>query len=139
MFINDVDKVPVDVGYKGQIEEIMGKLRESKVNLIKNFSINVLLLDDSRIQRAPENILFINYLFELSKICLGFFYNVHNAEELGKSVSLFCASMNQFSLLNVKLLVKGNLDPSIIIDAYNYPAKESVHNNYEIFVGNLLT
>ncbi|MBO6104599.1 MAG: hypothetical protein J6O99_01715, partial [Methanobrevibacter sp.] len=85
----------------------------TKVNLLKYFSVNAIILDDLGTVISPKNknennIYFINYLYDLSMICMGFFYSPRNLEELTKSVYLYCCNLEQYSLLNTKLIINVN-------------------------------
>ena len=71
-------------------------------------------------------------------MCMGFFYTPKNLDELIKSVYLYCSNLEQFSLLNVKLIIKGNQDPSVYLEALNYPINKLNHNDFEIIIGPLL-
>ena len=144
LLINDIDVIITPNGdYSFEINKILKKLENSKVNLLKYFSINTIILDDRGTDTSPKNknennINFINYLYDLSMICMGFFYSPKNLEELTKSVYLYCCNLEQFSLLNAKLIIKGNQDPSVYIEALNYPINKINHNDFEIIIGPLL-
>ena len=71
-------------------------------------------------------------------MCMGFFYTPRNLDELIKSVYLYCCNLEQFSLLNTKLIIKGNQDPSVYLEALNYPINKINHNDFEIIIGPLL-
>lgn len=144
LLINDIDVINSENGdYSLEIKKIINKLENTKVNLLKYFSINTIILDDRGTDISPKNknennINFINYLYDLSMICMGYFYSPINLEELTKSVYLYCCNLEQFSLLNVKLIIKGNQDPSVYIEALNYPINKINHNDFEIVIGPLL-
>ena len=137
MFINDIDEI-VDVDYTSSIKEIVAKLQETKINLIKSFTINAILLDDLTKQKNEKNVKFISFMHEMTMICMGYFYAPKNANELMKAVSLFYTTMDQTAMMNVKLVIKGNKDPSIIIDAVNYPTNKISHNNFEVYIGSMM-
>ena len=144
LLINDIDEInSINGDYSVEIKKIINKLENSKVNLLKYFSINTIILDDRGSNLAPKNknekcINFISYLYDLTMICMGFFYSPKNLEELTKSVYLFYCNLEQFSLLNVKLIIKGNQDPSVYLEALNYPINKINHNDFEIIIGPLL-
>ena len=144
LLINDVDEMISENGdYSFEIQKIIKKLETTKVNLLKYFSINTIILDDRGTDLIPKNkneknINFISYLYDLTMMCMGFFYSPKNLDELTKSVYLFCCNLEQFTLLNVKLIIKGNQDPSIYIEPLNYPINKINHNNLEIIIGPLL-
>ena len=144
LLINDIDEIPSKDGdYSLQIKKILTKLESSKVNLLKYFSITSIILDNQGTLLEPKdktekNVNFLSYLYDLSMMCMGFFYTPKNSDELIKSVYLYCCNMEQFSLLNVKLIVKGNQDPSVYLEALNYPINKLNHNDFEIIVGPLL-
>ena len=144
LMINDVDEMISEKGdYSFEIQKIIKKLEKAKVNLLKYFSINTILLDDRGTNISPKNkneknLNFISYLYDLTMMCMGFFYSPKNLDELIKSVYLFCCNLEQFSLLNVKLIIKGNQDPSVYIEPLNYPINKINHNNLEIIIGPLL-
>ncbi len=148
LLINDIDEFKNINGddegdYSFEIKKIIKKLETAKVNLLKYFSITTILLDDKGTDINPKNkneknINFISYLYDLSMMCMGFFYSPKNLEELTKSVYLFCCNLEQYSLLNVKLIIKGNQDPSVYLEALNYPINKINHNDFEIVVGSLL-
>ena len=137
MFINDIDEI-VDVDYTASIKEIVTKLQETKINLIKSFTINAILLDDLTKRKNEKNVKFISFMHEMTMICMGYFYAPKNANELMKAVSLFYTTMDQTAMMNVKLVIKGNKDPSIIIDAMNYPVNKISHNNFEVYIGSMM-
>ena len=120
MFINDIDEI-ADCDYTSSIRSIVTKLQETKINLIKSFTINAILLDDLTKQKNEKNIKFISFMHEMTMICMGYFYAPKDAKELMKAVSLFYTTMDQTAMMNVKLVIKGNKDPSIIIDAICLP------------------
>ena len=144
LLINDIDEInSVNGDYSFEIKKIIKKLENSKVNLLKYFSINTIILDDRGTNLSPKNkseknINFISYLYDLTMMCMGFFYSPKNLEELTKSVYLYCCNLEQFSLLNVKLIIKGNQDPSVYLEALNYPVNKINHNDFEIIIGPLL-
>ena len=144
LLINDIDEINcVNGDYSLEIKKIIKKLEISKVNLLKYFSINAIILDDRGTTINPKNkneknINFISYLYDLTMMCMGFFYSPKNLEELTKSVYLYCCNLEQFSLLNVKLIIKGNQDPSVYLEALNYPINKINHNDFEIIIGPLL-
>ena len=144
LLINDVDEInTVNGDYNSEIKKIINKLEITKVNLLKYFSITTILLDDrgtdiNTKNKNEKNIKFISYLYDLSMMCMGFFYSPKNLEELTKSVYLYCCNLEQYSLLNAKLIVKGNQDPSVYIEALNYPINKINHNDFEIIIGSLL-
>ena len=88
--------------------------------------------------KTKENVNFLSYLYDLSMMCMGFFYTPKNLDELIKSVYLYCTNLEQFSLLNTKLIIKGNQDPSVYLEALNYPINKLNHNDFEIIIGPLL-
>ena len=136
LLINDIDEA--DDNFKYEIVKTVKKLEETQVNLLKYFSISTILLDNLGKTKTSGNIKFINYLYELSMMCMGFFYSPKNNDELIKSIVLFSANIEQYSILNVKLLIKGNQDPSIYLEALNYPLTKNNHNDLEIYIGSLL-
>ena len=144
LLINDIDEInSLNGDYSFEIKKIIKKLENSKVNLLKYFSINTIILDDRGTNITPKNkneknIKFISYLYDLTMMCMGFFYSPKNLEELTKSVYLYCCNLEQFSLLNVKLIIKGNQDPSVYLEALNYPINKINHNDFEIIIGPLL-
>jgi hypothetical protein len=71
-------------------------------------------------------------------LCLGYFFCPINANELIKSIKIFFEILNEFNLLNFKILMKGNKDPSLFIKNFNYPFIEKNHNDYEIGIGNIM-
>ena len=144
LLINDVDEINSENGdYSFEVQKIVKKLEKTKVNLLKYFSINSIILDDRGTDILPKmktekNINFISYLYDLTMMCMGYFYSPKNLDELTKSVYLFCCNLEQFSLLNVKLIIKGNQDPSIYLEPLNYPINKINHNDFEIIIGPLL-
>ena len=138
LLINDIDQIPLSINYNELLEKLSKILQKSKINLIKYFSINCILLDDINITKTNENLKFISFIYDLSLLCLGYFFCPINAEELIKSVSIFFEILNQFNLLNFKILMKGNKDPSLFIKTFNYPCIEKSHNDYEIGIGSLM-
>ena len=77
ILINDIESIPVDVDYMDEIKFVANKLKESKVNLIKNFTINCILLDHARgeEQKTPQNIKSISFFYDLSMLCMGYFFS----------------------------------------------------------------
>ena len=144
LLINDIDEInSINGDYSFEIKKIINKLEKEKVNFLKYFSINTIILDDRGTESAPKdknekNISFISYLYDLTMLCMGFFYSPKNLDELTKSVYLFCCNLEQFSLLNAKLIIKGNQDPSVYLEALNYPINIIKHNDFEIIIGPLL-
>ena len=141
LLINDIDEInSINDDYSFEIKKIIKKLETTKVNLLKYFSISTILLDDisSDIIKNEKNINFISYLYDLSMMCMGYFYSPKNLDELIKSVYLYCCNLEQYSLLNVKLIIKGNQDPSVYLEALNYPVNKINHNDFEIIIGSLL-
>ena len=144
LLINDIDEISsINCDYSNEIKKIIKKLENTKVNLLKYFSINTILLDDQGTKTSPKNkneknMNFISYLFDLSMMCMGYFYSPKNLEELTKSVYLYCSNLEQYSLLNAKLIIKGNQDPSIYLEGLNYPLNKINHNDFEIIIGPLL-
>ena len=144
LLINDIDEINTITGdYSCELQRILNKLESSKVNLLKYFSITSIILDNQGNELHPKNkteknVDFLSYLYDLSMMCMGFFYTPKNLDELIKSVYLYCCNLEQFSLLNVKLIIKGNQDPSVYLEALNYPINKLNHNDFEIIVGPLL-
>ena len=144
LLINDIDMIDsLNGDYSSEIKKVIKKLETTKVNLLKYFSITTILLDDRGTDINPKsknekNINFISYLYDLSMMCMGYFYSPKNLDELIKSVYLFCCNLEQYSLLNAKLIIKGNQDPSVYLEALNYPINKINHNNFEIVLGSLL-
>ena len=138
LLINDIDSIPLSINYNELLEKLSKILQKSKINLIKYFSINCILLDDINVIKTNENLKFISFIYDLSLLCLGYFFSPINAEELIKSVNIFFEIINQFNLLNFKILMKGNKDPSLFIKTFNYPCVEKSHNDYEIGIGSLM-
>ena len=144
LLINDVDEFDsTNCDYSLEIKRIVEKLENTKVNLLKYFSINTIILDDRGTDLSPKNkneksIKFISYLYDLTMMCMGFFYSPKNLEELTKSIFLYCCNLEQYTLLNTKLIIKGNQDPSIYLEALNYPVNKLNHNDFEIIIGPLL-
>ena len=144
LLITDIDEInSINADYSLEIKKIIKKLENTKVNLLKYFSINTILLDDRGSELSPKiknekNMNYISYLFDLSMMCMGFFYSPKNLDELIKSVYLYCCNLEQYSLLNAKLIIKGNQDPSVYLEALNYPVNKINHNDFEIIMGPLL-
>lgn len=144
LLINDIDMIDsLNGDYSSEIKKVIKKLETTKVNLLKYFSITTILLDDQGTDLSPKtknekNINFISYLYDLSMMCMGYFYSPKNLDELIKSVYLFCCNLEQYSLLNAKLIIKGNQDPSVYLEALNYPINKINHNDFEIVLGSLL-
>ena len=145
LLINDIDEINSlnCSDYSSELKRILNKLESSKVNLLKYFSITSIILDNQGNELAPknktkENVNFLSYLYDLSMMCMGFFYTPKNLDELIKSVYLYCSNLEQFSLLNTKLIIKGNQDPSVYLEALNYPINKLNHNDFEIIIGPLL-
>ena len=145
LLINDIDEINniKNGDYSSEINKILNKLESSKVNLLKYFSITSIILDNQGNIENPKtktksNVNFLSYLYDLSMMCMGFFYTPKNLDELIKSVYLYCSNLEQFSLLNVKLIIKGNQDPSVYLEALNYPINKLNHNDFEIIIGPLL-
>ena len=70
--------------------------------------------------------------------CHGIFYYPKNLDELTKIIFLFCCNLEQSTLLNVKLIIKGNQFPSVYIEPLNYHINKFNHNNLEIIIGPFL-
>ena len=144
LLINDFDEISsINGDYSSELNKILKKLESSKVNLLKYFSITSIILDNQGTiiepkNKTEKNINFLSYLYDLSMMCMGFFYTPKNLDELIKSVFLYCSNLEQFSLLNVKLIIKGNQDPSVYLEALNYPINKINHNDFEIIIGPLL-
>ena len=145
LLINDIDEINNinNDDYSSEINKTLNKLESSKVNLLKYFSITSIILDNQGNDENPKtktksNVNFLSYLYDLSMMCMGFFYTPKNLDELIKSVYLYCSNLEQFSLLNVKLIIKGNQDPSVYLEALNYPINKLNHNDFEIIIGPLL-
>ena len=144
LLINDIDEISsINGDYSYELKKILTKLESSKVNLLKYFSITSIILDNQGTildpkNKTEKNINFLSYLYDLSMMCMGFFYTPKNLDELIKSVYLYCSNLEQFSLLNVKLIIKGNQDPSVYLEALNYPINKINHNDFEVIVGPLL-
>ena len=144
LLINDIDEISsINGDYSSELKKILKKLESSKVNLLKYFSITSIILDNQGTiiepkNKTEKNINFLSYLYDLSMMCMGFFYTPKNLDELIKSVYLYCTNLEQFSLLNVKLIIKGNQDPSVYLEALNYPINKINHNDFEIIIGPLL-
>lgn len=138
VFINDIDEIGTEIDYTDTLKEIVNKLQETKINLIKQFTVNSILLDDKGKNKNENKSKFISYMYELSMICMGYFYSPKDANELMKSICLFYSTLEQTALLNVKLIIKGNKDPSIYIEGMNYPLSKKSHNYFEIFLGSLM-
>ena len=144
LLINDIDEISsINGDYSSELNKILKKLESSKVNLLKYFSITSIILDNQGTiiepkNKTEKNINFLSYLYDLSMMCMGFFYTPKNLDELIKSVYLYCTNLEQFSLLNVKLIIKGNQDPSVYLEALNYPINKINHNDFEIVLGLLL-
>ena len=144
LLINDIDEISsINGDYSHELKKILNKLESSKVNLLKYFSITSIILDNQGTiidpkNKTEKNINFLSYLYDLSMMCMGFFYTPKNLDELIKSVYLYCSNLEQFSLLNVKLIIKGNQDPSVYLEAFNYPINKLNHNDFEIVIGPLL-
>ena len=142
LIINDIDEIDddnIEINKRDEeIKSIVNKLKETKVNLLKFFSINTILLDDKGKIKNEKNLKFVSYLYDISLLCMGYFYSPKDANELMKSLNLFFATIQQYSLLNIKLIIKGNKDPSIYLEGLNYPLTEKSHNNFEICMGSLL-
>ena len=144
LLINDIDEINTINGeYSLELKRILNKLESSKVNLLKYFSITSIILDNQGTEIQPKNkteknVNFLSYLYDLSMMCMGFFYTPKNLDELIKSIYLYCCNLEQYSLLNVKLIIKGNQDPSVYLEALNYPINKINHNDFEIIIGPLL-
>ena len=142
LIINDIDEIDddnIEINKRDEeIKSIVNKLKETKVNLLKFFSINTILLDDKGKIKNEKNLKFVSYLYDISLLCMGYFYSPKDANELMTSLNLFFATIQQYSLLNIKLIIKGNKDPSIYLEGLNYPLTEKSHNNFEICMGSLL-
>ena len=142
LIINDIDEIDDDNNEinkrEEEIKSIVNKLKETKINLLKFFSINTIVLDDKGKVKNEKNLKFVSYLYDISLLCMGYFYSPKDANELMISLNLFFATIQQYSLLNIKLLIKGNKDPSIYLEGLNYPLTEKSHNNFEICMGSLL-
>ena len=99
LLINDVDEINSENGdYSFEVQKIVKKLEKTKVNLLKYFSINSIILDDRGTDILPKmktekNINFISYLYDLTMMCMGYFYSPKNLDELTKSVYLFCCNL----------------------------------------------
>jgi len=142
LIINDIDEIDDENNEinkrEEEIKSIVNKLKETKINLLKFFSINTIVLDDKGKVKNEKNLKFVSYLYDISLLCMGYFYSPKDANELMISLNLFFATIQQYSLLNIKLLIKGNKDPSIYLEGLNYPLTEKSHNNFEICMGSLL-
>ena len=144
LLINDIDEInSINGEYSLELKRILNKLESSKVNLLKYFSITSIILDNQGTEIQPKNkteknVNFLGYLYDLSMMCMGFFYTPKNLDELIKSIYLYCCNLEQYSLLNVKLIIKGNQDPSVYLEALNYPINKINHNDFEIIIGPLL-
>ena len=138
LFVTNVNDIHNDIDYSNHIREITMKLKDTKINLLKQFTINCIILDDISKTKSLSNVHYISFLYELTMICFGYFYSPKNANELMKAMMLFYSTLEQLTLLNVKLIIKGNKDPSIYLEGMNYLVNKKSHNNYEIYVGGLL-
>ena len=144
LLINEMDMIDsLNGDYSSEIKKVIKKIETTKVNLIKYFSITTILLDDRGTVLNPKrknekNINFISYLYDLSMIWKGYFYSPKNLDESIKSLYLFCCNLEQYSLLNVKLIIKGNQDHSVYLEVLNYPINKINHNDFEIVLGLLL-
>ena len=142
LIINDIDEIDDENNEinkrEEEIKSIVNKLKETKINLLKFFSINTIVLDDKGKIKNEKNLKFVSYLYDISLLCMGYFYSPKDANELMTSLNLFFATIQQYSLLNIKLIIKGNKDPSIYLEGLNYPLTEKSHNNFEICMGSLL-
>ena len=138
LFVTNVNDIHNEVDYSNNIREITTKLKETKINLLKQFTINCIILDDISKTKSLSNVHYISFLYELTMICFGYFYSPKNANELMKAMMLFYSTLEQLTLLNVKLIIKGNKDPSIYLEGMNYLVNKKSHNNYEIYIGGLL-
>ena len=138
LFVTNVNDIHSEVDYTTNIREITAKLKETKINLLKQFTINCIILDDISKTKSLSNVHYISFLYELTMVCFGYFYSPKNANELMKAMMLFYSTLEQLALLNVKLIIKGNKDPSIYLEGMNYLVNKKSHNNYEVYVGGLL-
>ena len=73
ILINDVDEIPVEIDYLEEMKIVSEKLKTSKVNLLKNFTINCVLLDNGKIE-SLGNVKYVSFLNDLSMLCMGYFY-----------------------------------------------------------------
>jgi hypothetical protein len=75
ILLNDVDEIPLDVDSLEELKVIVNKFKESKANLIKNFTINSILLDGkSEENKTYQNIKSVSFLYDLSMLCMGYFF-----------------------------------------------------------------
>jgi hypothetical protein len=112
LLINDIDEIPENVDYFEDLRIVSNKLAESRVNLIKNFTINCILLDHGKtIEKTPTNLKSISFFYELSIISMGYFFAPKDVSELYKSISVGVSLIEQSCLLNIKANVIGNQDP----------------------------
>jgi len=73
ILINDIDEIPLQIEYFEEIRTVSEKLKTTKVNIIKNFTINCILLDNGKIENMG-NIKYVSFLNDLSMLCMGYFY-----------------------------------------------------------------
>ncbi|MCQ2819609.1 MAG: hypothetical protein MJ252_20285 [archaeon] len=134
----DNGAIGLNEDYSQKFQEVGNKIKESKINFFKEFSINIITLDNKTIQKTQENLRYYNFLYDLSLLCLGYFYTCSNFDELIKTVGLFFTTKNQTALINSKLILKINRDPSIVFSGLIFPFNKIDHNAYEVYLGSIL-
>lgn len=114
--INDIDEIPQNIDYYEDLRTVSNKLKESRVNLIKNFTINCILLDQGKmIENTPASMKSISFFYELSIISMGYFFAPKDISELYKSIVVGVSIIEQSCLLNIKANLIGNQDPVRIL------------------------
>jgi hypothetical protein len=76
---------------------------------MRNFSINSIVLEDNK--QETRNIKSVSFFYDITTLCLGYFFAPKNLNELAHSLILLLSIQEQTALLNVKALIKGNRDP----------------------------
>lgn len=111
ILINDIEAVSLDIDCIEELRIVASKLKESKVNLIKNLTINCILLDGKSEDKTPQNVRSVSFFYDLAMLTMGYFFAPKDATELNKSVFILLSLFDQTSLLNLKANIKGNKDP----------------------------
>jgi hypothetical protein len=113
VLINDVEDIHFNVDYYEELKIVSKKFMESKVTLIKNFTINCITIDPlkSEYQMTTGNVKSISFLYEICMLSMGYFFAPKDSNELNTSFANLISMIEQSTLLNMKANIKGNKDP----------------------------
>lgn len=113
VLISEIESNNTEVSYTEEIQYISNKLKELKTITMRNFSINAIVLEDNK--QENRNIKSISFFYEISSLCLGYFFAPKNLDELAQCLMLILTIQEQTILLNLKAIIKGNRDPVKIL------------------------